>query len=430
MTSGARLKRDIGFFGAAFLVLNSVIGAGIFALPGKVAVSAGLFSPWLFLVVGVLFLSVVLTFAELASYYDNTGGPVLYAGDAFGPLVGFSTGWLIFLARMTAFAANANVMALYLASLHEVFAGELARAAIILMVTIGLTWANVRGVKDGVRTMSVLTILKVVPLILMVLLGLQYVTGETLIPGGNFHIDDIGGTTLLLIYAYVGFETIGVTAGETRNPKRTVPIALVRTVLGTGLLYFLIVLVFISVISADNYADATLVDVGRALAGPAGALIITLTAVFSIGGNLAGSMLAAPRLIFSLAENRLLPQWFAHINEKYSTPDRSILVMGAMALVLGLSSNFVDLAIGSSVVRLLGYIICIAALPVIRHNATPEVSEQAWRLPGGYAIPLAAFVVCLWLVAQSKWEDWKKVSILLAIGVVLYLVEKWYYARK
>ena len=104
--------------------------------------------------------------------------------------------------------------------------------------------------------------------------------------------------------------------------------------------------------------------------------------------------------------------------------------MGAMALVLGLSSNFVDLAIGSSVVRLLGYIICIAALPVIRHNATPEVSEQAWRLPGGYAIPLAAFVVCLWLVAQSKWEDWKKVSILLAIGVVLYLVEKWYYARK
>jgi len=430
MNSGARLRRDIGFFGAAFLVLNSVIGAGIFALPGKVAISAGLFSPWLFLVVGVLFLSVVLTFAELASYYENTGGPVLYAGDAFGPLVGFSTGWLIFLARMTAFAANANVMALYFASLSDVFAGGLARAAIITVVTVGLTWANVLGVKDGVRTMSILTILKVVPLILMVLLGLQHVTGETLIPGGNFHIDDIGGTTLLLIYAYVGFETIGVTAGETRNPKRTVPVALVRTVLGTGLLYFLIVLVFISVISAEDYADATLVDVGRALAGPAGALIITLTAVFSIGGNLAGSMLAAPRVIFSLAENRLLPQWFAHINEKYSTPDRSILVMGAMALVLGLSGNFVDLAIGSSVVRLIGYIICIAALPVIRHNATPEARAQAWRLPGGYAIPIAALLVCLWLVAQSKWDDWRKVSILLAIGLFLYVVEKWYYSQR
>ena len=331
---------------------------------------------------------------------------------------------------MTAFAANANVMALYFASLSDVFAGETARVAIITIVTVGLTWANILGVKDGVRTMSVLTILKIVPLLLLVLLGLQHVTGETLIPGGNFHIDDIGGTTLLLIYAYVGFETIGVTAGETRNPKRTVPVALVRTVLGTGLLYFLIVLVFVSVISADNYADATLVDVGRALAGPAGALVITLAAVFSIGGNLAGSMLAAPRLIYSLAENRLLPQWFARINEKYSTPDRSILVMGAMALVLGLSSNFVELAIGSSVVRLLGYIICIAALPVIRKNASPEAREQSWRLPGGYAIPVVALGVCIWLVAQSKGDDWIKVSILLAIGIVLYLVEKWYYARK
>jgi len=430
MNSGARLKRDIGFIGAAFLVLNSVIGAGIFALPGKVAVNAGLFSPWLFLIVGVLFLAVVLTFAELASYYDQTGGPVLYAGDAFGPIAGFSTGWLIFLARMTAFAANANVMALYLASLSDVFASDIARTAIITMVTVGLTWANVLGVKDGVRTMAVLTVLKVVPLVLLVLLGLQHVTGETLIPGGNFHVDDLGSTTLLLIYAYVGFETIGVTAGETSKPKRTLPLALVRTVVGTGVLYFLIVLVFISVISAENYADATLVDVGRALAGPAGALIITLTAVFSIGGNLAGSMLAAPRLIYSLAENRLLPQWFAHISEKYSTPDRSILVMGAMALVLGLSSNFVELAVGSSVVRLLGYIICIAALPVIRRNASPEAQEAAWRLPGGYTIPLVAMGICVWLVAQSKGDDWINVSILLAIGIVLYLIERWYYSRR
>jgi len=430
MNPGASLKRDIGFFGAAFLVLNAVIGAGIFALPGKVAVSAGLWSPWLFLIVGVLFLSVVLTFAELASYYERTGGPVLYATDAFGPVAGFSTGWLIYLARMTAFAANANVMALYLASLSDIFASDVARIAVITVVTIVLTGANVLGVKDGVRTLGVLTVLKIVPLLLLVLLGLQHVTGSTLIPGGDFHIDDIGGTTLLLIYAYVGFETIGVTAGETSKPRRTIPLALVRTVLGTGLLYFLIVLVFISVVPADNYAEATLVDVGRALAGPVGAIVITLAAVFSIGGNLASSMLAAPRLIFSLAENRMLPQWFGHIHERYATPDRAIIVMGAMALVLGLSGNFVDLAIGSAVVRLLGYMICIAALPVIRRNATPEADERAWRLPGGYVIPAIALAICVWLVAQSKGEDWVKVSILLAIGIVLYGIEKWYYSRK
>ena len=144
---------------------------------------------------------------------------------------------------------------------------------------------------------------------------------------------------MLLIYAYVGFETIAVTAGETSSPRSMLPKALVGTVIATGLLYFVIVLVFVSVITADRYANATLVDVGRTLAGPAGALAITLAAIFSIGGNLASSMIAAPRLIFALAENRLLPRWFAHIHPKYATPDRCILIMGGMALVLALTGS-------------------------------------------------------------------------------------------
>ncbi|MCG8370002.1 MAG: APC family permease [Proteobacteria bacterium] len=426
----AQLRRDIGYAGAAFLVLNSVIGAGIFALPGKVAAGAGPFSPWLFLIVGVLFLAVVLTFAELASYYDRTGGPILYATDAFGPAVGFGTGWLIFLARMTAFAANANVMAAYLGSLWDPLDTGPARAAIITAVTVGLTWANVLGVKDGVRAVGVFTFLKVIPLLLLVLLGLQHVGGGALIPGGDFRIDDLGGTTLLLIYAYVGFETIGVTAGETRSAARTVPSALIRTMLATAALYFLIVLVFVAAIPADAYAGATLVDLGRTLAGPAGAIAITLTAVFSIGGNLAGSILAAPRLLFALAERRMIPQPLARIHDSYGTPYRAILVMGAMALVLGLSSGFVELAIGSSVVRLLGYIVCILALPGIRRRAGDALRARALRLPGGYAVPAIALGVCAWLLAQSGSGDWLRVSVLLAIGLVLYVAEKRYYGNR
>lgn len=423
-SQASRLRRDIGFFGASFLVLNSMIGAGIFALPGKVAVNAGLLSPWLFLLVGVLFLSVVLTFAELASYYDKTGGPVIYATEAFGPLAGFSTGWLIYLARMTAFAANATVMATYLASLSDLFAGDLARAAIITAVTVGLTWANVIGVRDGVRTMAILTFLKITPLLLLVVFGLQHVTGSTLIPSAPFFVEELGGTTLLLIYAYVGFETVAVTAGETAQPRSTIPKALVGTVLGTGLLYFVIVLVFVSTIAPDQYGSATLVDIGRSLAGPIGAFAITLAAVFSIGGNLASSIIAAPRLIFSLAENRLLPQWFGHVHAKYATPDRCILIMGGMALVLALTGSFVKLAIASSLARLLGYIICIASLPAIRRNASEEVRKNAYRLKGGYSIPLLGLVICIWLLMQSKAESWIAVSILIAIGLVLYWIEK------
>lgn len=420
----SRLRRDIGFFGASFIVLNSMIGAGIFALPGKVAVNAGLLSPWLFLLVGLLFLSIVLTFAELASYYDKTGGPVIYAAEAFGPLAGFSTGWLIYLARMTAFAANANVMATYLASMSDMFAGEITRGLIITVVTVGLTVANVIGVRDGVRTMGILTILKITPLLLLVVLGLQHVTGSTLIPAAPFLIDELGGTTLLLIYAYVGFETVAVTAGETAQPKSTIPKALVGTVIGTGLLYFVIVLVFIATIAPDQYGSATLVDIGRLLAGPAGAVAITLAAVFSIGGNLASSMIAAPRLIFSLAENRMLPQWFGHVHTKYATPDRCILIMGGMALVLALTGSFVKLAIASSLARLLGYIICIASLPAVRRNASDEVRKKAYRLKGGYTIPLLGLLICIWLLMQSKAESWIAVSILIAIGLFFFWIEK------
>ncbi len=425
-----RLRRDIGFFGAAFLALNAIIGAGIFALPGKVAVNAGLLSHWLFLVVGVLLLAVVLTFAELSSYYRQTGGPVLYATDAFGPFVGFSTGWALYLSRVTAFAANSNVLATYLASLSDVFAGDMARGVIISVVTVGLTYANVTGVRDGVRTMAVFTVLKVTPLLLLILLGLQHVTATTLIPGAPFIVNEIGGTTLLLIYAYVGFETIAITAGETSQPRRNLPRALVATVLGTGLLYFLIVLVFVSVVAPQDYGQATLVDVGRALAGPVGALGIALVAVFSIGGNLAGSILGAPRLIFSMAENRMLPAWFAHIHPKYATPDRSILLMAGMAIVLALSGTFVELAVASSLVRLLSYIVSIASLPAVRRKADEETRRNAYRLKGGYAIPVIGLAICCWLLLQSKSESWRVVAILLAIGGALYAVEKWSSANR
>jgi amino acid transporter len=273
--------------------------------------------------------------------------------------------------------------------------------------------------------MAVFTVLKITPLLLMVLIGLQHVTGATLLPGAPFVIDELGSTTLLLIYAYVGFETLGVTAGETHQPRKTLPKAYIGSMLVTGLLYFLIVLVFVSLIPPENYDNATLVDVGRQLAGPLGAIVIAMAAVFSIGGNLAGSMIAAPRLIFSMAENRMLPTWFANVHPKHSTPDRSILLMGGMALTLALTGSFVKLAIASSVVRLLGYIVCIASLPAIRRNASEEARQNAFRLRGGYTIPIAGLAICFWLLAQSKQESWIAVSILLGIGWIFFAIESW-----
>jgi amino acid transporter len=417
-----QLTRGISVAGAMVLVINSVIGAGIYQLPAAVYPEAGIWSPWLFLLIGVLIITVVLTFAELASYFKDSGGPVLYTTTAFGPLIGFSTGWVLFISRMTAFAANSTVMAIYLGDVVPWFADGIGRSLLIVAVCGTLTWANYVGVRAGVRTMAIITFFKFVPIAVMILMGLQYVTGSTLIPSAAPVFEDIGGTTLLLIYAFVGFEGATIISGETRNPTATLPRALVNTTLIIAALYFLIVLTYISVVPDATDGSATLIDVGRELLGPAGFVLMTLGAFFSIGGNLSSIMLAVPRLPFAMAEERLLPRWFGHVHEKYSTPSNSILLLGGLGLAFALSGSFTWLAAASSLTRLISYVLCIGALPVIRSKATDEERADAYRLKGGYTIPVLALALCLWIGAQANARSWIVTGGLLAVGLVFYFL--------
>jgi amino acid transporter len=194
----------------------------------------------------------------------------------------------------------------------------------------------------------------------------------------------------------------------------------VSTVIGIGVLYFLIVLVYISVLPAAGDSGATLVDVGRELAGPAGAIVITAAAVFSIGGNLASIMITVPRLTFALARDRMLPRWFGAVHEKYATPGNSILFLGALSLVFALSGSFAWLAAASSLTRLVVYVLCIGALPVIRRRADHEARSRAFRLKGGYAIPVVALVLCIWIALQSTQKSWLVTGSLLLAGLALY----------
>ena len=415
-----QLLRGISVAGAMVLVLNSIIGAGIFQLPAAVYPEAGVWSPWLFLIIGILVITIVLTFAELSSYFKDSGGPVLYTSTAFGPLIGFSTGWILFISRMTAFAANTTVMAIYLGDVVPWFADGIGRTILIIIVCSSLTYANFVGVKAGVRTMAVITFFKLVPIALMILLGLQYVSGATFLPTAPPEFENIGGTTLLLIYAFVGFEGATIISGETKNPTATLPRALINTTILVAVLYFLIVLVYISVMPDATDGSATLIDVGRELMGPAGFVLLTLGAFFSIGGNLSSIMLAVPRLPFAMAEERLLPRWFGHVHEKYATPSNSILVLGGLGLVFALSGSFTWLAAASSLTRLISYVLCIGALPVIRKKASEEEKANAYGLKGGYTIPAFALALCLWIGAQASARSWIVTGRLLAVGLVLY----------
>ncbi len=417
-----QLIRGIGVLGAALLVFNGMLGSGIFALPAVVAVNAGILGPWLFLATSLLFMTVVLPFAELASYFRASGGPVLYATTAFGPLVGFSTGWIYYISRAAPLAANSHIMAIYLSEFWPFFSTGAGQFAVSAVVIGGLTLVNVLGVKKGIQTLSYLTLLKLLPLLVMIGLGLQYVTAETAIPSDWTSITDPGGTILLLLYAFIGFETVLITAGETKNPTSTLPKTLIMVVIGTGILYSLVMLVYNAVLPGPADPNATLAEVGRALAGPVGVTAITLTAIFSIGGGLSSMMLAGPRLTFALAEHRLLPPWFNRVHEQYATPANSIIFLGGLSFVIAISGSFVQLAIATSLARLIAYLVCIAALPVIRRRADAEMVSQAFRIKGGYAVPAAAFLLCLWVVAQSPLDSWMLVGGLFVVGLVPYFL--------
>ena len=420
----SHLVRAIGFLGIAVLALNSVIGGGIFGLPARVVERAGLMSPWLFLIVGLLVVTIVLTFAELASYFRDSGGPVLFTSKAFGPFVGFGTGWIYYISRTAAFAANSNLLADYLGSLWSPVSGGIGRVLLITAVCAGLTWANYVGVRDGVRTLSVLTVLKLTPIIILILVGLPYVSADSVIPPEMPVIDDLGGTVLLMIFAFVGFESTTIVSGESKDPRRSLPSALVRTTIFIGVFYFLVVLAYVAVLPNVGDGQGTLVAMGDYLLGPVGAVAITLAAVFSIGGNLGAILLAVPRMTFALAEQRLLPAWFGKVHPRYATPGNSILFLGAFSLVLALSGSFVFLAIASSLTRLITYILSIAALPSIRRQTNAEDRKHVYRLKGGYTIPAIAMVVCVWIAAQSEMDSWLLTGGLLAIGLALFGVAR------
>ncbi len=420
------LIRAIRGRGIALIVINSMVGAGIFALPGTVGAAAGNLSPWLFVAIGVLFITIVLSFAELASYFKDSGGPVLYAQTAFGPLAGFSSGWLLYVSRLAAFGANTNAMALYLAALWPWVGSGIGRVTFMSVVCVGLVVANYVGVRDGIRTLAVFTILKITPIVVLVLLGLKHVTGDTLLPASMPTIDDFGGLTLLIIYAFIGFEVATVVSGETKNPTRTLPRALVATVAATSVLYCLIMLVFVSVIPDGSREGSSLTDVARELAGGVGAIVIALTAVFSIGGNLASNMLSMPRLSFALGEQGMLPAWFAKIHPRFSTPGNSVILFGTVALLLALTGTFAKLAVAASLARISSYMLSIAGLPLIRRRAEPDVVAAAYKLPFGLLIPIAALLICFWIAWDAPGEAWLMMGGLLGAGLVLFWLTQRY----
>ncbi len=412
------LKRELGRVALALLALNSMIGAGIFGLPADAARLTGLFSPALFLLCGLLMATLMLSFAQAASYFQGTGGPILYAGTAFGPFVGFQTGWMLYLGRVTALAANSNLFATYLGTYIPSVNDGAGRAAVIVSLALLFAVLNITGVKQGMGAILGISVAKFVPLLVFVLVGLTHVEPSIFAQAVVPPLGTLGEAALLVFYAFVGFEGALVPAGESRDPRRDLPKALLVTALAGTLLYVGIQIVAVALTPDLASSKRPLADAAGVFMGPAGVAMILFAAMASILGNLASSVLVAPRMTYALARDGSLPATLGAVHEKWKTPHVSIIAYLAFGVGLALNGTFTQLAVISALTRLVGYTTSLAALPRLKARFGSEV--QAMRLPGGFAIPAAGLAICVWLMLQVRWESVWKTALLVAVGSMLY----------
>ena len=416
------LFRAIRRWDLVAMVVNAVIGAGIFGLPSEVFRRTGAWSLLAFVVCGFVIALIVICFAEVSSRFTGTGGPYLYAHEAFGPLAGFEVGWMLWIARVTAFAANCNLLVGYLGFFWPAAESALPRALVIGAVVLSLTAVNLAGVRQATMTGNLFTVSKLLPLFLFVGVGVFYLEPANLSFAVRPPFGEFSASVLVLIYAFSGFEMATISAGESKNPRTDLPRALLLAMTLVVGLYILIQLVAIGTLPGLASSTRPLADAGGRFLGPLGGAIITAGAVVSILGNLNVIMMVGSRLPFAMAERGQLPGFLGVTHPRYRTPHAAILVTALVMLLATLTGTFVYAATVSVLARLLSYAATCAALPVLRRK--PSVAPALFTAPAGGAISLAALILVGWLLTHSTGRQARDATIAALVGLVVYFVSR------
>ena len=406
------------------VVVNGVIGAGIFGLPSKIFSLAGPYSIFAFLICAVCVAAIVLCFAEVASRYSGTGGPFLYASEAYGPATGFLVGWLVFVARLTAFAANCSLLPAYLGLFVPAVAAGVGRAAFLTVLVLVLAAVNVAGVRVAANTSNLFAAGKLIPLAVFVVAGLFFLDASrfslAVAPGYR----PFAQSVFLLVYAFTGFEMAVIPAGEARTPGRDLPVALLTGMAIVVAFYVLIQVVSIGTLPGLATSERPLADAAVRFLGPGGAAMITAGIVISLAGNLNVLMLSASRILFAMAEHGEIPAPLKSIHARHHTPWIAVLVTAAIMLGLTLSGTFLWLLTLSTLSRLVAYIATAGALPILRRR--PGAPPARFRLAGGGMMAAAAVALGLWLVSNSTLREARDTAIAAGVGLTMYYsYRKW-----
>ncbi|MGA2415530.1 MAG: amino acid permease [Candidatus Sulfotelmatobacter sp.] len=399
----SQLIRAIGRWSLVALVVNSIIGSGVFGLPSTVAALIGSYSPYAVLAAGAGMSVIIACFAEVASRFHEAGGPYLYARIAFGRFMGIQTAWMLWLGQVAAPAANANLFVIYLGEFFPHAKDPLPRALILTALVGFLTLVNIRGVRGGAQLSNLFTAAKLIPLFAVIALGLfvlqRHQWSIATAPIATSSLSTWLKAMLLLVFAYGGFETALAPMSEAKDPRRDAPFALFSALAVCTVLYALIQWVVVGVLPDSAHSARPLADVARLAVGPAGAALVAIGALISFYGYLSAKILAMPRVPFALAEQGDFPKAFAAVHPRFHTPYVSILVFAAMVWGLALIGDFKWNVTLSAVARLLYYGVGCAALPKLRRQQPPAASAM-FHLPAGNFFAVVGIILCLILVTR------------------------------
>lgn len=412
------LVRGIGRWDFLALAINSSIGAGIFGLPSKVYALTGTYSLFAFLVCAILIILIIICFAEVASRFKDTGGPYLYAREAFGSVVGFEVGWLLWLTRLAGFAAICNLLVSYLGYFWPAASSGWWRAFVITGVVISLTIINIIGIREAALVSNIFTVGKLIPLLLFVAAGLFFINPQQFSFATQPSYGSFSEAVLLLVFMFMGFETTLIPSGEVQEPQRTIPFALLTAIVVVALLCILIQFVCVGTLPELANSERPLTDAGSRFLGAAGASVIAVGALLSMMGILHLAMLATPRLPFAMAEQGQLPRILSTTHRRFHTPYVAILLTAAIMLVLTLSGTFIYAVTISVIIRLIVYASTCAALPILRRRR--DERPTTFTVPAGTVVSVISLVLCVWLLSNSGWREARDTVIAAAAGLILY----------
>jgi len=426
MNSRPQLLRAMGRWTLAALVMNSMIGSGIFGLPSIIAKLIGPASRWAYLIGGIGVGTIMACFAEVASQFPQAGGPYLYTRETFGRFAGLEVGWITWVARLAAGAASANLFIIYLAEFWPTVTAPAPRLVVLTLVIGTLATINYVGVAAGASTSNVITVAKLLPLAMFIIAGVAYLSMHGNVAPVTPTVPQTSGNWLqalvLVVFAYGGFEGAVVAMGEVKDPQRSAPFAIFVGLFTCAVVYTLVQVVVIGVLADPTTTDRPLASAARQFMGTAGAWIISSGTLLSTLGHVSSVVLTMPRLPFAISERGDFPAFLSSIHRRFRTPHVAIAISALVLWLLAARASFGWNATFSVLARLFAYGAACAALPILRHR---EPERARFRLPAGPVFAGIGLVFSLLLVTRVKALD-----ITIMAAVFIFAFGNWMWALR